>query len=111
MGWSSARPCSTVGSVDGQERIFSASLDNTIRQWDPYDLACIRTFEEYRSEVACMVYVGLNKTLVTGRARWQVVPATSWDAIYICIKKSCETRVLSAVDDAAGSRNSVKHGS
>jgi hypothetical protein len=37
--------CVAVGNVDGQERIFSASLDNTIRQWDPYDLACIRVFE------------------------------------------------------------------
>ena len=55
-----------VGAVDGQERIFSASLDNTIRQWDPYDLACIRVFEEYRSEVSCMTHVGLSKKLVTG---------------------------------------------
>jgi WD40 repeat protein len=55
-----------VGSVEGQERIFSASLDNTIRQWDPYDLACIRVFEEYRSEVSCMTFAGLSKKLVTG---------------------------------------------
>lgn len=55
-----------VGAVDGQERIFSASLDNTIRQWDPYDLALLRVFEEYRSEVSCMTFVGMSRRLVTG---------------------------------------------
>jgi WD40 repeat protein len=61
-----------VGVVDDAERVFSASLDYTIRQWDTWDLACVRTFEEpppprgERAEIACMTYAGVSKKIVTG---------------------------------------------
>ncbi|KAK3282643.1 hypothetical protein CYMTET_9628 [Cymbomonas tetramitiformis] len=46
--------------------IFSASLDNTIRVWDPYDMSCLRVLQEDRSEISCMVYSEGKSTLVTG---------------------------------------------
>ena len=55
------------GGVGGGElRVFSAGLDNTLRQWDPYDMACVRVLTERRSEVACMTFVSSRGILATG---------------------------------------------
>ena len=47
-------------------RIFSASIDNTMRLWDPYDMACIRVLEESVSEVSAMTYYEGWNIVVTG---------------------------------------------
>jgi WD40 repeat protein len=46
--------------------LYSASLDNTIRSWDPYDMACVSTMEETSSEISCMSNIPLAGLLVTG---------------------------------------------
>ncbi len=46
--------------------LYSASLDNTIRSWDPYDMACVSTMEETSSEISCMTHIPLAGLLVTG---------------------------------------------
>ena len=55
-------------------RIYSASIDNTIRCWDPYDMSCIFTLTETRSEISCMIYLEDSNVLVTGNedgsVRW-----------------------------------------
>jgi WD40 repeat protein len=35
--------------------VFSCSLDNTVRVWDPYDMMCLRLLQEDRSELSAMV--------------------------------------------------------
>ena len=50
----------------GDSVLYSASLDNTIRSWDPYDMACVSTMEETSSEISCMTYIPLAGLLVTG---------------------------------------------
>jgi hypothetical protein len=47
------------GGAEGEEEedktgdavLYSASLDNTIRSWDPYDMACVTKMEETASEI------------------------------------------------------------
>jgi|EP00945_MAST-04E_sp_MAST-4E-sp1_P003049 WD40 repeat protein len=55
-------------------RIYSASIDNTIRAWDPYDMSCIFTLTESRSEISCMLYLQDSNVIVTGNedgsVRW-----------------------------------------
>ena len=46
--------------------LYSASLDNTIRSWDPYDMASVSTMEETSSEISCMSHIPLAGLLVTG---------------------------------------------
>ncbi|PNH10255.1 Outer row dynein assembly protein 16 [Tetrabaena socialis] len=53
-------------SGDHDYRIFSASLDNTMRLWDPYDMACIRVMDEVKSEVSAMTFYEGWNILVTG---------------------------------------------
>jgi WD40 repeat protein len=50
----------------GDAVLYSASLDNTIRSWDPYDMACVSTMEETSSEISCMTHIPLAGLLVTG---------------------------------------------
>jgi WD40 repeat protein len=47
-------------------RIFSASLDNTMRLWDPYDMACVRVMSESESEISAMTFYEAWNILVTG---------------------------------------------
>ncbi|GFR51000.1 hypothetical protein Agub_g13326, partial [Astrephomene gubernaculifera] len=47
-------------------RIFSASLDNTVRLWDPYDMECLRVIEEGCSEISAMTFYEGWNLLVTG---------------------------------------------
>ncbi|KAG2447723.1 hypothetical protein HYH02_007183 [Chlamydomonas schloesseri] len=51
---------------DHDYRIFSASIDNTVRLWDPYDMACIRVMEEMHSELSAMTFYEGWNLLVTG---------------------------------------------
>lgn len=48
------------------ERVFSASLDGAVRQWDSYDLACARVFDEPGPELACLTFAPRPCRLVTG---------------------------------------------
>ena len=54
------------GDDDDGVVLYSASLDNTIRSWDPYDMACVSTMEETSSEISCMGHIPLAGLLVTG---------------------------------------------
>lgn len=47
-------------------RLFSASEDNTVRLWDPYDMACIRVMEEGDSEISAMTFYEGWNLLITG---------------------------------------------
>eukprot|EP00242_Pyramimonas_sp_CCMP2087_P012444 CAMPEP_0198221630 /NCGR_PEP_ID=MMETSP1445-20131203/84479_1 /TAXON_ID=36898 /ORGANISM="Pyramimonas sp., Strain CCMP2087" /LENGTH=623 /DNA_ID=CAMNT_0043899849 /DNA_START=468 /DNA_END=2336 /DNA_ORIENTATION=- len=51
---------------DPLKYVFSCSLDNTVRMWDAYDMACLRTLEEHRSDLVCMRFCESRNTLVTG---------------------------------------------
>eukprot|EP00798_Chlamydomonas_sp_ICE-L_P028022 gene28022-31123_t len=46
--------------------IYTSSLDNTVRLWDPYDMAVIRVLEEERSEMSAMTFYEAWSILVTG---------------------------------------------
>ncbi|GLC46623.1 hypothetical protein PLESTB_001224200 [Pleodorina starrii] len=52
--------------ADLDYRVFSASLDNTVRLWDPYDMACIRVMEETGSEISSMTFFEGWNLLATG---------------------------------------------
>ncbi|CAD7702678.1 unnamed protein product [Ostreobium quekettii] len=47
-------------------RLFTASLDNTVRLWDPYDLQCLRVIEETESELSAMTFCETLNLLITG---------------------------------------------
>jgi WD40 repeat protein len=48
-------------------RLISASLDNTIRTWDPKDMSCLSTLENNDpSEIAAIHYLKNANLLVTG---------------------------------------------
>jgi len=53
-----------VGEADF--RIFTASHDMTVRLWDPFDMGCVQTLAEGRSEIASMTYFRPRNVLVTG---------------------------------------------
>jgi WD40 repeat protein len=65
--------------------VFSCSLDNTVRVWDPYDMMCLRVLHEDRSELSALVgpaaprspvrWVTLRARWVTLRARWVTLRA------------------------------------
>ncbi|EQC29715.1 hypothetical protein SDRG_12487 [Saprolegnia diclina VS20] len=46
--------------------VFSASLDNTLRCWDPYDLHVLYGFQEKASELSAMAYSPMHHRLLTG---------------------------------------------
>lgn len=48
------------------QRFFSASLDNTIRCWDPYDMGCLFELKERVSEISCMTHLPHCSLLATG---------------------------------------------
>ncbi|KAF0699348.1 Aste57867_10064 [Aphanomyces stellatus] len=50
----------------GDLNLFSASIDNTLRCWDPYDLRVLYGFEEKEGELSCMTYSAVRNRLVTG---------------------------------------------
>lgn len=47
-------------------RVFSASHDNSLCCWDPYDMACLYRLKEKTSEMSSMVYLRHAGLLVTG---------------------------------------------
>lgn len=44
--------------------LYSASLDNTIRHWDPYDMSCLSILKEKSSEITCMCHIPLSNMLL-----------------------------------------------
>ncbi|KAL1521836.1 hypothetical protein AB1Y20_021487 [Prymnesium parvum] len=48
------------------EVIYSASLDNTIRAWDPYDMAVLSILQEETSEISCLLVSSHCDFLITG---------------------------------------------
>ncbi|GMH37101.1 hypothetical protein BSKO_04974 [Bryopsis sp. KO-2023] len=56
------------GLLDREQdfRIFSASLDKTLRLWDPHDLGCLRCLTERQSEISCMTFSEKENTLIVG---------------------------------------------
>lgn len=46
--------------------IYSASLDNTIRAYDPYDMATLSILHEEQSEISCMHVSALSDFVITG---------------------------------------------
>lgn len=58
--------------------VFSCSLDNTVRVWDPYDMKCLRVLHEDRSELSAMV------RRVRYRGRTNVTIRTTCAAVRCC---------------------------
>ena len=46
--------------------LYSASLDNTLRVWQPYDMTVLSTLRETSSEISCMLHSPLCAFLLTG---------------------------------------------
>lgn len=46
--------------------IFSASVDNTIKNWDPKEMVCRLTLHETGSELRAMVYAPVTRVICTG---------------------------------------------
>lgn len=63
------------GRVAGEcdYRIFSASLDGSVRLWHPHNLTCLRVYKCDQSEISCMtLFEGWN-ALITGHEGGEVV--------------------------------------
>ena len=54
------------GDPSGTPTIYSASLDNTIRAYDPYDMATLSTLHEESSEISCLHVSALSDFVITG---------------------------------------------
>eukprot|EP00658_Telonema_sp_P-2_P002120 TRINITY_DN10801_c0_g1_i6.p2 TRINITY_DN10801_c0_g1~~TRINITY_DN10801_c0_g1_i6.p2 ORF type:complete len:440 (-),score=108.37 TRINITY_DN10801_c0_g1_i6:178-1497(-) len=56
------------GHTHGMESVsvFSASIDNSIRNWDPKEMVCRLALSETRSELRSMVYAPVNRLVCTG---------------------------------------------
>jgi WD40 repeat protein len=54
-------------------RLVSASLDNTIRVWDPKDMSCINIMENNeKNEMSCLYYLKNANLIVTGHENGDV---------------------------------------
>uniref|UniRef100_A0A7S0MZX6 Uncharacterized protein n=1 Tax=Pyramimonas obovata TaxID=1411642 RepID=A0A7S0MZX6_9CHLO len=62
----SAQSRKDASGSDPLKYVYSASLDNTVRMWDAYDMVCLRTLEEHRSDLASMRFCEAHNVLVTG---------------------------------------------
>ena len=50
-----------------EHRIFSASIDDTVRCWDPYDNCCLRTYANERCrEISAMLYDKMHQLIISG---------------------------------------------
>jgi len=54
------------GSNSDEQVLYSASLDNTIKAWDPFDMTCVSTLHEVHSEISCLLYSSTNGFLISG---------------------------------------------
>ncbi|GAX81159.1 hypothetical protein CEUSTIGMA_g8592.t1 [Chlamydomonas eustigma] len=66
-----------AGAVEGERdfRIFSASIDNTVRLWDPFDLCCVRVMggnDVVNSEISAMTFYEAWRILVTGHDNGEI---------------------------------------
>ncbi|DBA04647.1 TPA: hypothetical protein N0F65_012230 [Lagenidium giganteum] len=71
-------------------RFFSASLDNTVRCWDSYDMKVSYGFEEKQSKITCMLMSKKFNKLITGHEQGFV---KSWGVLTgHCHKASIEVQ-------------------
>eukprot|EP00743_Colponemidia_sp_Colp-15_P004981 GILK01005367.1.p1 GENE.GILK01005367.1~~GILK01005367.1.p1 ORF type:complete len:818 (+),score=111.10 GILK01005367.1:64-2517(+) len=56
----------TAVQTEDITRIISSSLDNTIRFWDPQDMACLALFREEMSEICSLTYLPSCHLLASG---------------------------------------------
>lgn len=63
---SAKNPAGGVVTTVEQPLLYSASLDGTIRAWDPFDMSCLSVLRETRSEIACLHHSPLCDFLLTG---------------------------------------------
>ena len=56
----------TGDATAGEEAVYSASLDNSIRAWRPSDMSPLGVLHETRSEISCMLQSPLCAFLLTG---------------------------------------------
>ena len=61
-----ATPDAGGGAAGEAPLIYSASLDNTIRAYDPYDMATLSIMREESSEISCMLVSALSDFVITG---------------------------------------------
>jgi WD40 repeat protein len=54
-------------------RIFSASLDGSVRLWHPNTLACLCVYKGAHSDVSCMTFFEGWNSLITGHEDGEVV--------------------------------------
>ena len=59
-------PEAALSTRSSESAVYSASLDGTIRAWDPQDMSCTSIFHEVRSEIACLIHCPRCERLVTG---------------------------------------------
>lgn len=57
---------SSEGSRESDGLFYSASVDNTIRGWEPGAMACVSTLHEVHSEIASLLYSAANGFLISG---------------------------------------------
>jgi WD40 repeat protein len=54
-------------------RIFSASLDGSVRLWHPITLACLHVYRGDHSDISCMTFFEGWNVLITGHEDGEVV--------------------------------------
>ena len=54
------------GGGDDATVVYSASLDNTVRAWDPYDMATLSVLREVSSEISCLLVSPHCDFVITG---------------------------------------------
>jgi WD40 repeat protein len=57
---------SAEGARESEGMLYSASLDNTIKAWDSYDMSCVSTLHEVHSEISCLFFSPTNGFLISG---------------------------------------------
>lgn len=62
----SVHTTTSVFSMSDNHVIYTASVDNTWKNWDPKELQCRLTMSEVTSEIRCMTYAPQNRVVITG---------------------------------------------
>jgi WD40 repeat protein len=60
------RVCALAFSPLGKQFLFSGSLDNTIKIWNPATASCVATLKDHAGGVYCLKFSKDGKTLVSG---------------------------------------------
>ena len=58
----------TAVETDAREEhlLYTASEDNTIRCYDPYDNHCLRTYKDNKDDISCAIYNAQYKYIISG---------------------------------------------